>query len=156
MKNQTCCFTGHREIPPEEISALRRALLKTVEGGSCITAQEARGFDTLAAKAVLCLKRKYSRIRLILVLPCPFQTKGWSHREVSQYKDIRRKADKVVYTYFAYENGCMQKRNRHLVEHRGICVCYCTRETGGSAYTKQYAERLGLRIIELGSGGQKT
>ena len=33
MKNQTCCFTGHREIPPEEISALRRALLKTVEGG---------------------------------------------------------------------------------------------------------------------------
>lgn len=32
MKNQTCCFTGHREIPPEEVPTLRGALLETVEG----------------------------------------------------------------------------------------------------------------------------
>ncbi len=154
MKDQTCCFTGHREIPPKEVPALRRALLETVEG---LVRQGvlyygtggARGFDTLAAQAVLRLKRKYPCIRLILVLPCLTQTKGWPRREARRYEAIRRKADKVVYVAREYENGCMQKRNRHLVEHSGTCVCYCTRGTGGSAYTRRYAEEQGLRIIEL-------
>ncbi len=41
----------------------------------------------------------------------------------------------------------MFKRNRHLVDHSGVCVCYLTKERGGTAYTAQYAQRQGLEIV---------
>ena len=45
--------------------------------------------------------------------------------------------------------GCMYKRNRHLVDHSGICVCYLTKDSGGTAYTVRYARTHGLEIINL-------
>ena len=73
------------------------------------------GFDTIAAFAVLKLKERYPDIRLILVLPCFSQTRGWSQEDIEIYDDIKQKADKVVYTSQEYTRGCMHKRNRHLV-----------------------------------------
>ena len=72
--------------------------------------------------------------------------------DVRRYRDILRRADKVVYTAERYSPGCMHRRNRHLVENSSVCVAYCTRETGGSAYTAQYARQRGLRLVLLGAG----
>ena len=58
-------------------------------------------------------------------------------------------ADKVVYTEQAYTRGCMHKRNRHLVDNSSVCVCYLNRESGGTAYTVDYAGKQGLEIINL-------
>ena len=77
----------------------------------------ARGFDTVAAMAVLELKEVYPDIRLILVFPCRNQTRGWRETDIQRYEWIKSKADKVVYTSEHYYNGCMQKRNRHLVDY---------------------------------------
>ena len=54
----------------------------------------ALGFDTIAAFTVLKLKESYPDIRLILVLPCLAQTRGWSREDVEKYEDIKSKADK--------------------------------------------------------------
>ena len=54
------------------------------------------GFDTIAAFAVLKLKERYPDIRLVLVLPCFSQTRGWSREDIEIYDDIKQKADKVV------------------------------------------------------------
>ena len=54
----------------------------------------ALGFDTIAAFTVLKLKESYHDIRLILVLPCLAQTRGWSREDVEKYEDIKSKADK--------------------------------------------------------------
>lgn len=43
----------------------------------------------------------------------------------------------------------MFKRNRHLVDNSSVCICYQTKETGGTAYTVEYARKHGLRIINL-------
>ena len=43
----------------------------------------------------------------------------------------------------------MHRRNRHLVDHSGTCICYLTRSTGGTAYTVDYARKKGLRIINV-------
>ena len=75
----------------------------------------ALGFDTLAALAVLELKQQYPQIKLILVLPCRNQTREWKEADIQKYEWIKSKADKVVYTSEHYYNGCMQKRNRHLI-----------------------------------------
>ena len=55
----------------------------------------ALGFDTLAAQCVLSLRKRYSHIKLILVLPCTTQTKGWSKDDIAVYEEIKSQADKV-------------------------------------------------------------
>lgn len=101
MKDQTCCFTGHREISERECvrvkKHLKKILLELIEKGVIFYgAGGARGFDTIAAETVLELKKKYTQVKLILVLPCPEQTKGWSEDEVNRYNEILSKADMVL------------------------------------------------------------
>ena len=81
MESRTACFTGHRELPtddlPEISKRLEDTLLTLIEQGYCyFGAGGALGFDTLAAQAVLRLRERYPQIRLILVLPCLDQTRG--------------------------------------------------------------------------------
>nr|WP_325232724.1 SLOG family protein [uncultured Oscillibacter sp.] len=154
MRKQTCCFTGHRTIPPGKRRELARRLEETVlrlyrRGVRYFGAGGALGFDTLAAQAVLSLREECPGIRLILVLPCPSQTKGWKPEDAAEYERIKSRADKVVYTSQEYTQGCMYKRNRHLVDHSGVCVCYLTKDSGGTAYTVRYARTHGLEIINL-------
>mgnify|MGYP000822304428 CR=1 FL=1 len=153
-KNRTACFTGHRELPtenlPEISKRLEDTLLTLIEQGYCyFGAGGALGFDTLAAQTVLRLRERYPQIRLILVLPCLNQTRGWQQADVDIYEELKRRADKVTYTSESYFRGCMQKRNRHLVDNSSGCICYLTKPTGGTAYTVDYARRRGLRIINI-------
>ena len=154
IKIKTVCFTGHRTLPAEELSKISKCLEDTlttlIEQGYCyFSAGGALGFDTLAAQVVLRLREHYPQIRLILVLPCHNQTRGWPQDSVNIYEDIKRCADKVIYTAENYFRGCMQKRNRHLVDSSSVCICYLTKSTGGTAYTVNYARRMGLRVINI-------
>ena len=151
MKEKTCCFTGHRTIETTDREALRARLTEAVRehilrGYRYFGAGGALGFDTLAATVVLDLKKEFPEISLILVLPCPEQTKGWKKEDVAVYEDIMRRADKCVYTAEHYFNGCMQKRNRHLVDNSSSCIAYLRRDTGGTAYTVKYARKQGVAV----------
>ena len=154
IKIKTVCFTGHRSLPAEEIpeisKRLENTLITLIEQGYCyFGAGGALGFDTLAAQIILRLQEHYPQIRLILVLPCRDQTRGWPQDSVDIYEDIKHRAGKVTYTAENYFRGCMQKRNRHLVDGSSVCVCYLTKSTGGTAYTVNYARRMGLRVINI-------
>ena len=154
QREKTCCFTGHRNIPVGEYQNIKRRLRETIKALAerdviYYGAGGALGFDTLAAQTVLNLKKRYPNIKLILVLPCLSQTRGWPTKDVEEYERIKTQADKVVYTSQQYTKGCMFKRNRHLVDNSGVCVCYLTRDSGGTAYTVDYAEKQGLEVINL-------
>lgn len=154
MKEHTVCFTGHRKIPQEQkdVVALRLKIeiTKLIENGyRYFGAGGALGFDTLAAQTVLELKTEHPDVKLILVLPCLSQTRGWSARDIEIYEEIKSKADKVVYTSQEYTRGCMHKRNRHLVDNSSVCICYLTESTGGTAYTVNYAKEKGLMTINV-------
>ena len=154
MRNETCCFTGHRKIPPEERAGitdrLERAIISLYQQGiRAYEAGGALGFDALAAQTVLHLRESYPGMKLILVLPCLTQTRGWRPEDVAEYERIKAQADKVVYTSQQYTPGCWHKRNRHLVDNSGVCVCYLTRDSGGTAYTVRYAEKQGLTVVNI-------
>jgi len=154
MHQNTCCFTGHRVIPKESFMQLQNRLEDVIQnliqqnilnyyvGG-------ALGFDTLAAQVIIKLRKKYPHIKLILVLPCKEQSKKWSTKDKKIYNDILNQSDWVVYTSDQYFIGCMQLRNRYLVDHSKICICYLEKEKGGTAYTVQYAKKKGLYIFNL-------
>ena len=154
MKEKTCCFTGHRDIPSganQRIFAKTEKMIESLikKGYLYFGAGGALGFDTIAAFAVLKLKERYPNIRLILVLPCIAQTRGWSREDVEIYENIKKQADKVVYTSEEYTRGCMHKRNRHLVDNSSACIAYLTESKGGTAYTVDYANKHGLTVYNI-------
>ena len=154
MKAITCCFTGHRQISPEIMptlaTELESVLLRLIgDGFRFFCAGGALGFDTLAAETVLQLRDQFPQIRLILAIPCREQARGWSAASINRYEHILHRANEVIYTSEHYTRGCMQRRNRFMVDHSAVCVAYCTRSTGGSAYTLQYARKSGLHILLL-------
>ena len=154
IKEQTACFTGHRELPVLQIPSLKRKLKRTIissieDGYRFFGAGGALGFDTLAAQTILDLKKDYPDIKLILVLPCPNQTQGWKKKDVETYEKIKAQADKVVYTSQHYYQGCMHTRNRHLVDNSSLCISYLTANSGGTAYTVKYALSEGIKVINL-------
>lgn len=154
IKEQTACFTGHRELPAFQVPSLKRKLKQTIissieDGYRFFGAGGALGFDTLAAQTILDLKKDYPDIKLILVLPCPNQTQGWKKKDVETYERIKAQADKVVYTSQHYYQGCMHTRNRHLVNNSSLCISYLTTNSGGTAYTVNYAQSEGVKVINL-------
>ena len=56
---------------------------------------------------------------------------------------------KVVWTSEEYTRDCMFKRNRHLVDNSSLCICYLTKDTGGTAYTVRYARSKGKIIVNV-------
>ena len=148
------CFRFRKAIVSESIPELSQRLKNTLlrlieEGYMYFGAGGALGFDTLAAQCVLSLRKRYSHIKLILVLPCTTQTKGWSKDDIAVYEEIKSQADKVVYTSHDYFRGCMFKRNRHLVNGSSVCIAYLTQEKGGTAYTVNYARQNNVQVINL-------
>ena len=153
LRPYTCCFTGHRDIPPTDRAALEgnldlilRRLIRG-EGVKYFGAGGALGFDTLAARKVLSLKKEFPDVRLILVLPCGDQTSRWRPEDVGTYQAVKSRADKVVCLSERYYDGCMLSRNRHLVDSSAWCVCYQTKNSGGTAYTVDYAHKKGLTVL---------
>ncbi len=154
MKEFTCCFSGHRTLPKDKLSDISACLEQIIieyinEGYRYFGTGGALGFDTLAAETVLKLKNKYPFIKLILVLPCLSQTKGWKKFDVDRYNYIKTQADKTVYTSKEYTSDCMFKRNRHLVNHSSLCICYLSKNSGGTAYTVNYAKKNNLKIENI-------
>lgn len=153
-KEKTCCFTGHRQINKSDIpkikAVLENKLIQLIELGYIyFESGGALGFDTIAAQSVLNLRKKYPEIKLILVLPCKSQSHSWSNDDKNIYEDIKRQSNEIIYTSDEYFRGCMHKRNRYLVDGSNICISYLITPSGGTAYTVEYAKKIGNYIINI-------
>ncbi len=152
-----CCFSGHRRLSLEEIQVIQHELLSVIETilidrEPCqFLAGGALGFDTIAAETVLFFREIYPWIRLILVLPCQNQTKGWPQKEIDRYEKICSQADEIIYTSQAYYNGCMLFRDRYLAEHSDVCIAFLRPniQKGGTRYTVNYCLEKGVSVVNI-------
>lgn len=150
-----CSFTGHRTIQIKHRLNIKEAIARHIdmaynEGCRDFYSGAAIGFDTLAAFEVLNYKKIHSDVRLILLIPCIDQDSKWNEEQRNDYKKLLMLADDVIYVSDSpYYDGCMQKRNRELVERCKILIAYVGRERGGSAQTYRMAERNGRRIYNI-------
>lgn len=154
-KKRTACFTGHRKIPAQEIENIEKQLDKIIErlyqkGVIFYGAGGSYGFDMLAERAVIRARNRHNEIKLILVLPCRDQDKYWTEENKKSFSEIKSQADKIVYLSENYSKDCMHRRNRHLVDYSGYCISYLSTNSGGTAYTVNYAWQNGLEIFNLG------
>ena len=152
-KQTTCFFTGHRELPQEKYDEIFQSVCNHIEalyhkGYTDFIAGGAIGFDTLCSLAVLKLSKTYD-INLHIYVPCLGQEKYFSEDQKKQYSDILELAKSVTVLAPKYTRGCMHTRNRKMADDSSVCIAYCTKTTGGSAYTVDYAIKKSLEIIHI-------
>ena len=154
-------FTGYRpeklpfrdEDDPRCID-LKKRLSEQIEklikdGADEFFSGMARGVDMWAAEAVLALKANYPNIRLTAVIPCPEQAEKWNAADQALYQDILAKCDKKLTTSPRYTSGCMQARNRALVDMCDILIAVFDGQSGGTANTVNYAKSKGRSTIVI-------
>ena len=151
----SACFTGHRRLTQEKLPGLTLRLDRVLEalyrrGFRRFFTGGALGFDTLAAQRVLNLQTRFPDVRLILSLPCGDQSRSWQIRDQYEWLRLRYAADEVRILAPAYYPGCMQVRNRYMVERSAICVCCLSHmKNSGTASTVAYALQQEIPVLNL-------
>ncbi len=148
-KETTCCFTGHRIVGRDfDFEILYRTVIKLITKRNVDTfiCGGAIGFDTYAATAVLKAKEAGYNVSLHIYVPCNNQNEKWGDVQKAKYKEILNQADYVDMVDKPYFDGCMQKRNRKMVDASAFCCCYYNGLPSGTGQTVKYAQMRGLEI----------
>lgn len=161
MEGKTCAFTGHRphKLPfgynedDPRCRRLKEALLCCIremiekENVRHFITGMALGVDMFAAEAVLSLKKKDPRLTLEAAVPCANQSARWSEEMRHRYACILSGCDKVTPLQEFYTMGCMERRNRYMVEQADFLIAVWDGSPGGTSGTLRYARSLGRSIF---------
>ncbi len=154
MITNSCCFTGHRNIPShmtehiieEAYNAINTLIQKGVKIFIC---GGAMGFDLMCGLNVLKLKEIYPDISLIMAIPFREQTKYFSDRDKRIYSHLLENSSKNVYICEKYHPSCYHMRNKYMVDNAHYVIAYCVMEKGGTFSTVQYAKSKNSEIIYI-------
>ena len=161
-KETTCCFTGHR---PEKLpwgsheedprcldlkERLRQAVEQAYEDGfrHFITGM-ARGTDQYFAQIVLDLKERLPAITLEAAIPCEEQAARWRESERERYFGLVARCDLETMVQRHYDKGCMQRRNRYMVDRSARLIAAYDGMLGGTMYTIHYAMQRGVDVVMI-------
>jgi len=161
-KQRTCSFTGHRphklpwgynEADPRCVDMkqrVRNRLVSLIDSGynTFITGM-AIGFDIMCAEIVLELKGGYPDIKLIGAVPCENQYAKWNENEIARYKDVLSRLDDIRCIYKYYVDGCMNERNKYMVDCSSCIIAMHCGGAGGTANTIKYAKESGVKVDNI-------
>lgn len=153
-RETTCCFTGHRDIPPDRsfdmILRLEEEMGRLVGlGVNHFISGGAWGFDLFAASEVLEWKRKGHPLWLTFALPCKNHDYYWTEDQKEMFYQEADLADQIVYVSKQYSPDCMKKRNFYMVDQSAYCLCALLRSKSGTGQTVRYAREQGIQIVSL-------
>ena len=154
MKYKTCCFSGHTNLPTKKIRQIILRLNKEVDiliqnGVNNFVSGGVPGFDHIASSLVITKKEQGKDVRLIFALPYHNYEKNWADKQKQLFYGLLSEADEIRYVSDNYEDGCIKKRNRYLVENSAYCICALTKKLSETALTVEYAKKQGLQIINV-------
>ena len=147
-QEKTCCVTGHRDIPTEQMDRiqelLRREILAAIEDGySHFISGFATGADLIFAEIVAELREVYP-ITLEAAIPYP----GRMKTPDKSFQRLIRCCDMVKIHSDTYFKGCYMRRNRYMVDQsQRVIAVYDGRPTGGTAATVRYTGEKDVRIV---------
>ena len=152
----TCCFTGHRDIPAGEETKIKARVYHRIQpliqqGIIYYGVGGALGFDIMMTEYLIQLRKDNKRMKIIEVLPFEGYRAKWSQEEQARTALLDKQMDKIVYVAKEPSKAAYLARNRHLVDGSKYCISYCTKPTGGTAYTVKYALEKGLTVYNASS-----
>ena len=156
MQGKTCCITGHRDIPAEQIGHIKKSLEQEIDraisdGFSCFISGFADGVDLLFTGIVAERITKNPALKLIAAIP-------YRRRLDTLQKPERTKAliDFCAEIYVAaeeYHPSVYAKRNRYMVEQSDrVIALYDGREKGGTVGTIRLTHMMKKELREIAIG----
>ena len=146
-KEKTALFIGNRDCYQVKEADIERAIINAIEDGIENFLNGGQGyFDQACASVVHRLKERYPQIKSILVIPY----RDFSIFNDSLFDEIVYPFESHTFSYYTYKSG-IPKRNRWLVDHSSVAICYVYR-SGGASKTLDYAKKKNLKIIDLLQG----
>lgn len=158
----SCCFSGHRpaKLPWGEDeddsrcralkARLRDALDAAYEAGyRHFICGMAQGCDLYFCELALALRQRHGDVSVEAAIPCPTQADGWPRPQQERYRRLVAACDYETLVQSSYSPGCMQRRNRYMVDHASMLLAVHDGQPGGTRRTMEYAMRRGLQIVDI-------
>lgn len=160
----SAAFTGYRpqklpfgnDLSHPDAVRLRAALYKEYErliikGFKYFYTGGAIGSDLLAAEVILELKRKYEHRELVhyLCLPCLNHCAKWRQEDIIRLERIKMDSTVVYVSERPYFSGCMQIRNKYMVDSGAVLIAVYDGQSGGTRNTVQYALQKQRKIVTI-------
>ena len=165
-RQESCCFTGHRpgKLPWRFDEGDRRCLVLKARIADALEAayQEgyrhflcgmAQGCDLYFCEAALELRDRCPGVTVEAAVPCPTQADNWPPDQRARYRRLLAACDGETVVSRRYTAGCMQRRDRYMVDHAALLIAAFDGSPGGTRYTVQYAMEQGLDIVDLAIPG---
>lgn len=156
LESKTCCVTGHRDIPGEQVGYVRQELRREVEraiedGYQHFLTDFMEGTDQLFAEVVAEIRQVNDGIRLEAVLP-------YRGRFEKLHKDERTRlllaaCTEVGFANEKYTKNCITVcRREQLRRSSRMIAVFDGREKGGAvtAIRMAHARKIRVCVIELG------
>lgn len=148
----TVALAGHRTIRTSIDQTFQKtldAILKlNSQGYSTFISSMAKGFDMLAAEAVLQARLAHPEIRLIAVIPFAGDPR-FTAQELERYHKIVEQADQNITLFSRYEKGVHLHCKDFMIQNADQFLCYYSGKPSETMYTIYHARRNRCRIINI-------
>ena len=159
-REESCCFTGHRpsRLPWGDWESDPRCLELKYELAQNLEQLYARGYrhficgmaigcDMYFAEAVLELREIHPDVSLEAAVPCSSQADEWKEEKRLRYRELLSRCDSCHLVQDKYSPGCMQRRNKYMVDHSSLLLACFAGLPGGTMNTILYARRSGVETL---------
>ena len=161
-REKACCFSGHRaeKLPWRyneealECLALKKLIAELLDEAVAVGFRRfycgmATGADMYFGEAVLALRQTCRDITLEGVVPFRGQELHWPRAQRERYTRLASQCDSLTVLRDSYRPGCMQARNRYMVDRSALLLCVYDGKPGGTYNTVRYAEKQGVTVVVL-------
>lgn len=133
-----CTFFGHRECWELDAERLRDVIEGLIQQGvDTFYVGDQGGFDAMVYSCLKGLRKAYPHICVSVVLA--YLPTGEMDLPDAMYPEIE-----------GHPKFAITRRNRWMIDHADVCVCYIDHTWGGAYKSAVAAKRHGLRMIGLG------
>ena len=148
MKNYRVALFGHRDFcPTKEIEdKLLSIFTRLIQSKEYLEIYIGRNgeFDIFAASIVKRIKKELDNSSCSMTLVLPYKVKDIEYFE-KYYDDIIICEGEEKH----HPKEAITKRNRWMVENCDLLVCFVERNSGGAFKAMRYANKHGVKIINL-------
>ncbi len=146
-KRNTCCITGHRNIPVSKLTYVKEALTQEIiiaikNGYTHFISGFASGADLIFSEIIADLKSKHD-----ITLEAAIPYSGRMNTPDTDFQALIKDCDIIKIHSDKYSKSCYMVRNRYMVDCSELIIAvYDGRQSGGTAATIRYARTLGKTV----------
>ena len=156
MERLTCCITGHKDIPAQQIDYVKAALNHEIDkaiadGYTYFISGFGDGVEQLFAEIVITRKEHNPLLQLIAVLP--YRKRLETLQKKDRTKLLLEGCADVVIIREEYIPSVYSHRNRYMIEKSArVIAVYDGREQGGTVNAIRFTHELRKELREIPVG----